>query len=204
MQSPQFSHHLILALIVTLPIEIARAEDAPPQSLTAAQMAALMHTYVRGEQQASIPFAVSGAATVVAGGLLLHGGSDLERGAAWPLLGVGAIELVSGLVLAVRTGGHEAELSRTLAENAPEFARIERAHVDRIQNLFQPLLLSVEGAILAGGGIMAAVAAQHGSSTVEGVGLGLAVQGLVMFVLDWAVLDRARAYSTSLAEFHPG
>jgi hypothetical protein len=36
-----------------------------------------------------------------------------------------------------------------------------------------------------------------------GVGLGFAVQGLVMFLLDWAVLDRASAYSTALSLFNP-
>jgi transketolase C-terminal domain/subunit len=34
-----------------------------------------------------------------------------------------------------------------------------------------------------------------------GVGLGLAVQGLVMFLLDWTVLDRARAYENALEKY---
>jgi hypothetical protein len=185
--------------------ETARAQaGTPPSLLSTEQMAALMHTYVRGEWLASIPFAISGAATVTTGGLLI--GSEptpLNRGLGWPLLVVGVLQLGAGAVLGVRTPSHEAELSRLLDQHPQDFARAERAHVGRIVNLNQPLLLAFEGAIVAAGAVMGGVGAAQHSFTVEGVGIGLAAQGLLMFVLDWAVLDRARAYLSALEQFHP-
>jgi hypothetical protein len=53
--------------------------------------------------------------------------------------------------------------------------------------------MTVAGGALAGGGALTS------NDTVLGVGLGLAVQGLILFLLDWAVLDRAQAYQAVLA-----
>lgn len=51
-----------------------------------------------------------------------------------------------------------------------------------IVHTFQPVLLTVWSVVAAGGA-------------------GLAAQGLVMFLLDWTVLDRARAYASALVHF---
>jgi hypothetical protein len=187
-----------------LPSSTAAAEGlmAPP-SLTPQQMSALMHTYVEGEAQAAIPFAGTGALTLAASGLLLQSGKPLDRGAAWPLLSVGAIEVIAGVALGARAHSHEAGLDRLLAENPQEFARRERHHLHLIRDRYQPALLAVEGVLAVGGGTMAALSASRRNESLEGVGLGLGIQGLALFLLDWAVLDRARPYATGLAQFLP-
>jgi hypothetical protein len=179
------------------------AEVAAPPSLTVEQMTALMHTYVEGEQAAAIPFAGTGVVTLAAGGLLLKDGGTLERGAAWPLLGVGAIETAAGVVLLARGGAHRDKLDKLLAEDPQRFATEERHHLHLIRDRYQPILLIAEAAITAGGGALAIAGARQNQPTMEGVGLGLAVQGTAMFLLDWAVLDRARPYATALAQFMP-
>jgi hypothetical protein len=193
----------MLALL-TSPLR-ARANDdvSPASSLTSAQMAVMMHTYVNGERLASIPFGVAGASTLAAGGLLFSTGGTVQRGAAYPLLGVGALELIFGMVLAVRTGGHLSELDHLLAVDPPKFAREETAHVHRIRDVWQPLLLSLEAAAVVAGATMAGVGQARREGTLEGVGAGIAAQGLVLFLLDWAVLDRARAYATEIEQFRP-
>ncbi len=179
------------------------AAPAAPASLTVEQMSALMHTYVQGEGSAAIPFAGTGVVTLAAGGLLLADGKDLERGAAWPLLSVGAIETLAGVALAAREGAHTAALDKLLAENPQEFARSERHHLHLIRDRYQPILLSAEAVLAAGGGALAIGGAVKHQDTLEGVGLGLATQMVAMFLLDWAVLDRARPYAEGLALFLP-
>jgi hypothetical protein len=75
--------------------------------------------------------------------------------------------------------------------------------VARITNRFQPILLAVEGALSVGGGAFAGVGALRHDELMLGLGVGFAIQGLVMFLLDWAVLDRASAYATALSVFRP-
>ncbi len=50
---------------------------------------------------------------------------------------------------------------------------------------------------------MATAGAFSHRDTLTGIGIGLAIQGLAMFLVDWAVLDRARAYATALDLFLP-
>jgi hypothetical protein len=90
-----------------------------------------------------------------------------------------------------------------LTANPAEFAKSERERVARVTSRFQPILLAVEGALSAGGGVFAGLGALRRDDLMLGVGLGFAVQGLVMFLLDWAVLDRASAYATALSLFRP-
>jgi len=172
-------------------------------SLSREQIAAMMHTDVAGERLSVIPFATMGGATLIGGGLLLGTDSKLAQGAAWPLLTVGALEVIGGLVFALRAGPHQRHLDELLASDPQEFARVERKRVHRIRDTFQPILLIAEAAICVGGGAMATAGALAHRDTLTGVGIGLAIQGLALFLIDWAVLDRARAYATALELFLP-
>jgi hypothetical protein len=113
------------------------------------------------------------------------------------------LELIFGVILAARTGPHLADLDHLLATDARGFVKLESVHVYRIREVWQPLLLSLEAALIVAGATMAGVGELRHESTVEGVGAGLAAQGLVLFLLDWAVLDRARAYAAEIGLFKP-
>ena len=173
-------------------------------SLSPQQLSALMHTWCDGERLSIIPFASTGAATVIAGAAML-GGSDsaAAHGAAWPLLTVGALEILAGIVFAARAGPHQVTLDHLLAEDPKEFAKVERAHLHRIRDRFQPFLLIAEAAVTVVGGVTAGVGGYRHLDTVTGIGIGVAIQGLALFLLDWAVLDRARAYTSALDLFMP-
>lgn len=54
-----------------------------------------------------------------------------------------------------------------------------------------------------GGGVLAGIGGLRGDDVMAGVGPGLAVQGLVFLLLDWAVLDRAEGYAAALQLFRP-
>ena len=193
---------------------LARADDtpsvAPPPALTpsasgmsAADLSSLMHTWCDGERSSIIPFASTGVAGLAAGGMLLGSDSQVGHAAAWPLLTVGALEILAGIVFAARAGPHKAELDKLLAEDPAAFAQVERAHLHRIRDRFQPMLLIAEAMVTLAGGVTAGAGALRHQDTVTGLGIGIAIQGLALFILDWAVLDRARAYTTALDLFTP-
>lgn len=166
-----------------------------------ANLRAQLHTYYSGEQLAGIPFAVSGVASGAAGGLLLGSGDATARGAAWPMFGFAALETAFGLYLALRNPARLTEFDAQLTANPNAFVETERTRLKAIVNTYQPLLLTFWAVVAAGGGGLATAGHFSRDDTMVGVGLGLAIQGLVLFLLDWTVLDRARAYSTALNHF---
>lgn len=190
---------LAAVLVAGLPVQ---AEE-PAVHLSSEAMKALMHTYYDGERSQIIPFGGVAIGNLTTGALLLTGDSALTHAAAGPVIAFGAVELLAGLFFTIRAGPHLAHLDQLLVDNPQEFVRTERVRTHRIRDLFQPALLIAEGVIAVGGGVMAGIGAKRNLPTVEGIGLGLLVEAVVLFVLDWAVLDRARAYATALDAFEP-
>jgi hypothetical protein len=189
---------LALTLTLMLAQEPALTPGPAPAGapLSTEALKDLTHTYVRGERMAAIPFGISGLSQALAGSLLLTSNSDIARGAAVPLLIFGGVELIAAVLLGVRN--QEVKLDELLAEDKGKFLEHERKHAHRIVHVYQPALLAVEAVALATGGALAGGGAVRGDDKLLGVGLGLAIGSLVLFVLDWAVLDRAQAYETAL------
>lgn len=191
---------LLLCLLATG----AAGQEPPSAALLPAEapsdpVRAALHTWHRGERVSGFgPFVGSGLATGVTGVLLGTQGGTLGRAAGWTLLGFGALELVAGLYFGLSSFGNEAARDALLTKDRAVFLETERARLTRITTRFQPILLGVEAAVTLGGGVLAGVGGLQRDDALLGVGLGLAVQGLVLFLLDWAVLDRAQAYAVSL------
>jgi hypothetical protein len=195
---------LLWLLPMVASLALAQEPTLLPASLTTDQVRVHVHDYYRGERLSGfVPFVGSGVGALVAGTLLLTSNTALGRGAGWTNLSFGVLEVVAGLYFALSSFGKERTLDEALTANPAEFARTERERVARITSRFQPILLAVEGVLSAGGGALAGIGALRRDDVMLGVGLGFAVQGLVMFLLDWAVLDRASAYSTALSLYHP-
>jgi MFS family permease len=189
----------LLTLLVCLSCPAFAQPSLLPTGAAQDPVAAALHTWHRGERTAGFgAFVGAGLVTGVAGGLLLASGTTLDRSAGWPLLGVGALELIAGLILGVSSIGREDERAAALLADRAGFLALERPRVARISSRLQPILLAAEAAITLGGGVTAGVGALQRNDTLLGVGLGIAVQGLVLFLLDWAVLDRAQAYESAL------
>jgi hypothetical protein len=188
--------------LLALTSAVARGQTAPEGTLSSAQMSELLRAYGEGETSASIPFFTTGAVGVASGAVLLGQGGKMGHGAAWPLLSVGGVEMLAGALLATRSGHFEA-LQAQLGRDPQAFAREERHHLYLIRDRYQPFLLSLEAAVAVAGGVMAGLGSSQQQPTLEGVGIGLALQGVALFLLDWAVLDRARAYLSALALFLP-
>ena len=194
---------LLVLLLIAVPAGAEETTSEFKASISREQMAAMMRNDAMGERYSLIPFATMGAATMIGGGLLLSTDNKVGQGAAFPLLTIGALEVLAGIFFALRSGPHMRHLDELLAADPQEFSRIETKRVHRIRDRFQPLLLIAEAAICVGGGAMATAGAFAHRDTLTGVGIGLSIQGLALFLIDWAVLDRARAYATALDMFAP-
>jgi hypothetical protein len=157
------------------------------------------HLWHRGERVSGfVPFVGSGLATSLAGSFLATSPSQAGRGGGWVLVGFGVLEVAAGLVFALTSFSAEARRDVELTQDRAAFIEKEKARMKRITTLYQPVLLGVEAAVAAAGGVTAGIGGLRRDELMVGVGLGLAVQGLVFFLLDWAVSDRAHAYALAL------
>ena len=181
---------------------VAHAEDAPPAVADAPANDALLASlrlWHRGERFSGlVAFTGTGVGSLVSGGLLAASNSTAARGAGWVMVGFGALELAAGLFFGLASFGNEERRAAALMLDRKAFIETERARMKRITGVFQPILLGVETAIAVGGGITAGVGALRNDELAIGLGLGLAVQGVLFFLLDWAVSDRAHAYALAL------
>lgn len=188
-----------LARLVALSASLASAQTNDTDAVAA--LRGQLHTYYSGEALAGVPFTASGVASGLTGGVLLATGDSTARGAAWPLFGFGALEAAFGLYLALRNPVRLAEFDAQLTANPQAFVTSERARLKSIVHTYQPVLLTLWSVVAAGGAGLATGGHLSQDTTMVGVGLGLALHGLVLFLLDWTVLDRARAYESALTHF---
>ncbi len=119
------------------------------------------------------------------------------------MVGFAWAELAAGLAFNLSNAARADRLDHELDTDPVGFAHAERKKLHRIRDLYQPALLSLEAAVAVGGGVTAVAGSAKHNDTVLGLGLGLAIQGLVLFLLDWSVLDRARPYAAALDLFLP-
>ncbi len=186
----------LFALVLLLASAHAQADDVET-------LRGQLHTYYSGEALAGIPFVSAGLASAGTGTGLFLTGDLTARGAAWPMFGFAALETAFGLYLAINNSLRLTKFDAELTANPDAFVAGERARMKNIVHLYQPILLGLWAAVSAAGGAFATAGHFTRDSAMAGVGLGLAVQGLVMFLLDWTVLDRARAYENALLHFRP-
>ncbi len=158
-----------------------------------------MHTYFAGELAEGYVFAGAGAAGIgggLAGALAAKDG--FYKGAAWPLLGFGVIQLAAGVVLLFRTDRQVEERDARITHQLPSFYALERPRMARVQNEFRWLAIAETALVVVGAGVAAYGGTQHDHAVV-GLGAGLAFESALMLALDGRASDRADAYASALA-----
>lgn len=160
-----------------------------------------MHTYYEGEKSGAFQFAVPGLASIAVGTTLLAtDAGDVAKGAAVPMVAFGGVEVAVGLVLYLRTDALVARLDRDLARDPAAFAAEETAHLRRVRTQFDTLLW-VELTVASVGAGLAAVGGLAKTDTVQGAGLGLAIEASKLFLLDSIADERATPYLRALEGF---
>jgi len=115
----------------------------------------------------------------------------------YALLSVGAIELVIGVALVVRTDARVRDFDAKIMHDAAAFRADELARIHGVNVGFR--IIEVTEAALLAAGIAAVVrGATRKSDMWTGVGLGLAMQSAAMLTLDVFASERSHRYADDL------
>ena len=190
---------LLASLLCALFALPARADDGPASR---SEIAHDLRIYYGGERASAYFVLAFGAASAGAGAYLLTRKTDFSRGMGWPLLGLGAVELIGGISYAFTVDAEVAHYEAALARDPKAFRDEELAHIEGTTRRFVyyrafELGLAVVGAGLLGYGL----AADH--DVYKGVGTGLVAVGLPFFVMDSLNNARAQWYAGRLRALDP-
>lgn len=189
-----------LALTVLATAAVTDAAAAPPEPSAVATQEAELRRYFTGERNGGIWLMSVGAPAAVAGaGLLVHPG-EYYRGLGYPLLAVGALEFLGGLLFYLNTNRRVPRLLTRLGQSPAELQAAELARLRRV-NRELALLTTVEITLMVASGAMTAVSALRGLDTLSGVGTGLLIESTVLFIYDQLAARRALRYTDSLLHF---
>lgn len=156
--------------------------------------------YFTAEKHGGILLVALALASFALGGWLL-GTRHLFGAMAWPLLVLGALELVIGVTVAGRTSSQVAALESGLRHTRAATVTAEVERMGRVNGTFQ-LVKKVEVALIVVGVLFAIV--RPAPATLGAIGLGLALQSVVLLVFDTFAHHRAEHYVQWLIALPPG
>jgi hypothetical protein len=165
----------------------ARADD----------LSGAMHSYFEGEKQSGFLWGSVGIVAMSTGGYLLTRKTPITRGAAYPLLAVGAIQTILGGALLLGTDARVRKLDDKMAASPAAFRDEELTRMRGVNRTF--VILEIVEAVLIVGGTTLALATRD---TWRGVGIGLAIQGTTMLALDALAHRRGGQYERALEGIH--
>jgi hypothetical protein len=152
------------------------------------------HDYFAGEKSSGYLWGSIGILAVASGSFLLTRKTPVTTGAAYPLIGIGAIQTILGGVLLLTTDARVTKQDEKLLADGPGAYR--EAELTRIRGVNRTfVILEIVEAVLIVGGTTLAIA---GRDTWRGVGIGLAIQGTTMLALDGLAHARSGRYERTL------
>lgn len=146
--------------------------------------------YFTAEKHGAVLLIVMGIASILACCALWQTKSAFS-GMIWPLLLFAAIELVIGGVVAWRTPAQVESLQAGIAQAKAPTVTAELTRMARVNENFR-MVKMFEAAIIGAGILMACLL--PAASTGHSIGLGMVLQGAVLFVFDAFAHHRAQAY----------
>ncbi len=179
---------LLPAVVLLGPLGLLHSRDARANELSSAT-----HTYFEGEKQSGVLWGSVGLLAVSSGGYLLTRKTPVTRGAAYPLIVVGAIQTILGGALLLGTDARIRKNDDKLAASPQLFRDEELARIRSVNRTFV-ILEIVEAALIVGGTTLALAT----RDTWRGVGIGLAIQGTTMLALDALAHARGAKYERAL------
>jgi hypothetical protein len=198
-----FSRTVVASLAVALlalaaPAE-ARADEASGPN---AQLLAASRSYYDAEVTTSFSFVAYGAVTAGAGAVSLTQSGDFAHGFGWTSLIAGGVTALGGAAygVAARVRGN---YYTSLAEKDPaQFKREESERIAGTNQRFALYLGSEIAETIAGIGI-ATYGFAAKSDLAKGIGVGAAIQGIGLFVIDAPGAGRAARYRDDVHGLSP-
>lgn len=185
-----------LALAVT---GSARADEAV---VSQPQMQAAVRSYYGTEMTTGFLFMTYGAVTAGAGGVVLTESGDFARGLGASSLILGGATFLGGAAYAIAVkirGGYFTNLVDT------DPVRFQKEEAERIKGTTSRFWMYLGSELLetaAGIGI-AAYGFAAKDNLYKGIGVGTALQGIGLFVIDTPGAGRARHYQDEVQRFRP-
>ena len=187
-----------LALSLSPP---ARADD-PPAPISAPQIRASAREYYASEMTAAFLFVGYGAITGAAGGVTLAQSGDFARGFGWSSLIGGGLNVLGGLGYAAAVKIRGDRYTGYADTDLVRFKEEEGEHIGGTNRHFVLYLGFEVLTTLAGVGLTAyGLAAKD--DLWKGIGLGTAIQGIGLFVIDVPGALRAAKYDEEVRRFNP-
>lgn len=161
-----------------------------------------MEDYFEGERAAGYVFFGQGLVSMGTSAFLFTRQNDMSRGAAYPVVVVGALEATVGLALMIRTSKQIAERRKQIAAEPAKFRQDEQKRMKRVIGQFVFLEIVEVASVVTGIGLVTG-----GELTkkpfLTGIGAGLAVQGAALLGLDFLAERRGQRYLKSIIDFQP-
>jgi hypothetical protein len=189
---------LLVLLVLAVTASIANAD---PSAATEKQMRAreAMTDYFDGEKTGGYVLIGMGVGGLVAGGLLYrqYASTSAQRGAAYPLLGLGLAHLAAGIFINISSANRVDKFGDEIDQDASAWVERESKRMAGVSTQFT-ILKIVEIGLIAGGLTMAGIGARTDRPRLKGAGLALALEaGLTLGFDIWAA-SRASSYRREL------
>jgi hypothetical protein len=158
--------------------------------------------YFLAEKQVSGLFVILGIVSIVLALLfffLLR--SQFYKGAAWPLLLIGAIQLVASIAVYKRS---DEDRIRNVYSFGMDPDRLKQEELPRIKKVNHDFVLYhwTEGVLLAAGLVLLFYFKSNSDRQFwYGFGLALALQAAIMLGADWTAAQRAQQYTKGMESF---
>jgi hypothetical protein len=191
-----------LATVVTAGILALARPSAAQEAVPRAAIDGDIVSYYGGEAASAYVILALSVAYLGAGVPLVTLNSDFARGLGVPLLSLGVLEGIGGIVYAVQTHAELVHYRAVLASDPDGFRKEELTHIEGTRSRFIYYRLVELGLTLAGVGFgtYGFIANQD---LYKGLGIGLAAIGLPFLIIDTINNSRLGRYYTRLQRFDP-
>jgi hypothetical protein len=163
----------------------------------------LLEAYFAGERWSALYTGCVNLLFVVIGIALVLRGNDFQRGAAWALIGLGALHVVAAVGYALDLHRRVPRYEALLARDPAEFKRAELTRMEGVVSGFTPIGFFYGGLLLTGAAVATYGFARRGA-TWPGIGLSVCLQGLAALALETIDYRRALRYEHQVGQFDLG
>jgi hypothetical protein len=158
--------------------------------------------YFNGEKQESLLFMAIGVAAIVAALLLFfHFKHTWGKGAAWPLLLIGLMQLVVGYTVFARSDAQRKDIVYKMDMNPGALLSDEVPRMEKVMKNFVLYRYTEIGILLTGMVLFFLFKANPDKQFWLGIGAGLALQAALMLVADGFAERRGATYLDGIKTF---
>jgi hypothetical protein len=162
-----------------------------------------MRAYYDSEKSTTFTMMGLGGLSIAAGAVLATRGEDLSRGLGWSMVGLGVLEGFGGLTYLFTVNREIVAWAKALDADPGAFKRDEAAHIEGTTKRFV-FYRAAELTLFAGGVGVAAYGLAAGRDVWLGIGLGVALETGLLFIVDTLGNSRAEEYEKQLQRFDVG